>query len=119
MQACEATQAVREAIGLPRTVFRTRRMSTTAVRTRLDLLILCATMCYFTVAVLFRYVLWGGLDTLEHSLSARTPDFIAEFTRRTDAARLLLFPLGTASLLFVLGGLVREGGLTASRGLLR
>ena len=94
-------------------------MPTTAVRTRLDLLILCATTCYFTVAILFRYVFWGGLDSLEHALSHRTPDFVAEFTRRTDAARLLLFPLGTVSLLLVLGGLARDGGLTAWRSVLR
>ncbi len=94
-------------------------MPTNAVHTRLDLLILSATLCYFAIGALFRYVLWGGFDTLEHALSSGTPSFVAEFARRADTARLVLFPLGTVSVLLLAAGLAREGGLTAPRGMLR
>jgi putative MFS transporter len=94
-------------------------MPTAAVHTRLDLLILCATIGYFTISVLFRYVFWGGLDSLDHALAGGTADFVAEFGRRTDTARLVLFPLGTMTVLLIMAGLAREGGMTTSRGLLR
>ena len=37
--------------------------------------------------------------------------FVAEFGRRTDTARLVLFPLGTMTVLLIIAGLARENEL--------
>jgi putative MFS transporter len=94
-------------------------MRAPVVRTRLDVVTLGTTAAYLTASALFRYGPWAlGAETAGGA-SGAGGEFAADFSRRTDAARLVLFPLGTLTLVLVVAGLAREGGVGASRGLLR